>query len=96
MHECGCTEVVSVCIGSGFVQITIPRNKLTAVIIFQTLAGNNDIFITRNTIKDPLLCTPTEETELCVSAKVVLVSPHCVPYFIHDTNPILNLIGVKM
>ena len=37
-----------------------------------------------------LLCTPTEETELCVSAKVVLVSPHCVPYFIHERRPIQN------
>ena len=35
-------------------------------------------------VKDPLLCTPTEETELCISAKVVLVSPHCLPYFIHE------------
>ena len=53
--------------------------NVTAVMVFQTLPGNKDIIITRNTTKDHLICTPTEESELCVSDKVVLVAYSLVP-----------------
>ena len=52
-----------------------------AMIVFQTLAGNKDIFITRNTINDLTLYSDWKKQSFAS-----LPTRHYVPYFIHDRS----------